>query len=147
MDMIVTIFGSLGVDKTVFIQFAILLLTFIACTTLFFSRLKEVLDLRETRTTKLEGNAHAIYKKAEELSEQFKAKVEKTHQEAHSAALTKKNEIVNQNKKLIEETEAKLNAEYEAKRAAMYADFNSKKEKSLLEVESLSNSLIEKLTK
>ena len=53
MDMILTIFKSLGVDQTVFIQFATLIIIFFLVSNLLFSKLQEVLALREEKTTKL----------------------------------------------------------------------------------------------
>ena len=147
MDMIVTIFKSLGVDQTVFLQFITLIIVFILVSNLLFSRLKEVLDLRETKTTKLEGDAHQIYKKADELKEQYKAKIEKTHQESNHHAQTKKNQFLKESRDLIKSAEEKLNAEYESKKATILANFKNKREKSLAEVDSLSKNLVDKLTK
>lgn len=147
MEMIITIFKSLGVDQTVFYQFVSLIIIFTLLSNILFTRLKAVLDLRESKTTKLEGSAHAVYKKAEELAEQYKAHIEKTHQDSHLASQKKKNEVLDKEAKKIKETEEQLAREYETKRLSMLADFNSKKQKALSEVESLSKSLVEKLTK
>jgi F-type H+-transporting ATPase subunit b len=147
MEMIVTIFKSLGVDQTVFVQFISLIIIFTLLSNLLFGRLKEVLELREKKTVKLEGSAHAVYKKADELAEQYKAHIEKTHQDSHLAAQKKKAEALDVENKLIKETEEQLAKEYEMKRLAMLAEYNSNREKTLKEVDSLSKSLVEKLTK
>ncbi len=146
MEMIITIFKSLGVDQTVFIQFVSLIIIFTLVSNLLFKKLKEVLELREKRTVKLEGNAHAVYKKADELAEQYRAHIEKTHQESHLHTQKKKAEALDKEAKIIKETEEKLQKDYEEKRAKLLADFNSHKAKSLEEVDSLSKKLVEKLT-
>ena len=147
MEMIVAIFRSLGVDESVKFQFVILMITFIGLSTILFSRVRAVLDLRESKTTKLEGTAHAVYKKAEELSEQYSAKIEKSHQESHINSQKKKQELLKTRNDFVKDAEAKLAAEYESKKTNMLSDYKNKREKSLAEVDGLSNSLIEKLTK
>jgi len=147
MEMIVTIFKSLGVDQTVFIQFITLIVVFIILSHMLFDRLQAVLELREGKTTKLEGSAHAIYKKAEELTEQYKAHVEKTHQESQIKANSKKNEIMTLERSKIKETEDKLAAEYEEKKKVILNDYKTTREKSLTEVEGLAKNLVDKLTK
>jgi len=145
--MLVEIFGSLGVDKTVFIQLAILLVTFAICTTFIFPRLQDVLELREKKTVKLEGSAHDLYKKVEELKEKLKVEIEQTHQKEHAASSAKKSELLASNANELKALEEKLSKEYDQKRQNVLAQFKTKKEKVLLEVESLSQNLVEKLTK
>lgn len=147
MEMIVTIFKSLGVDQTVFIQLVSLIIIFVILKTLLFGKLKEVLDLRDKKTIKLEGAAHAVYKKAEELQEQYKAHIEKTHQDSHLKTQKVKNDLREKESKKLKETEELLAREYETKRSAMVSDINAQRSKSLAEVETLSKNLVEKLTK
>jgi F-type H+-transporting ATPase subunit b len=147
MDMILTIFKSLGVDQTVFIQFFTLIVLFIILSNTFFSRLKEVLDLRESKTTKLESNAHAVYKQADELAEQYKANIEKKHQESHLNSQKKKSEILNTEKDLLKQAEEKLTAEYESKKASLLKEFADKKEVAMKSVDTLATNLVEKITK
>lgn len=147
MEMIVTIFKSLGVDQTVFIQLVSLVIIFVILKTLLFGKLKEVLELREKKTVKLEGAAHAVYKQAEELQDQYQAHIEKTHQDSHLKTQKIKNEVKEKENKRLKETEELLAREYEAKRAAMVNEINAQRTKSLAEVENLSKNLVEKLTK
>jgi F-type H+-transporting ATPase subunit b len=147
MDMILTIFKSLGVDQTVFIQFVILIAIFFLVSNLLFSKLQEVLALREEKTTKLEGNAHAIYKQADELAQQYKAKVEKTHQDSHHANQMKKSEISNLHKEKIKKAEDEFSKEYEEKRKVILAEVGAQKATLMSKVDELSGSLVSKLTK
>lgn len=147
MDMILTIFKSLGVDQTVFIQFVILIIIFTLVSNLLFSKLKEVLIMREMKTTKLESSAHAIYKKADELAEQYKAKVEKTHQESHQANQNKKNEINIVEKDKLKNAEQEFTKDYEAKKNKILEEISIQKTSLLSKVDELSGNLVEKLTK
>jgi F-type H+-transporting ATPase subunit b len=147
MDMILTIFKSLGVDQTVFVQAAILIVIFFLVSNLLFSKLQEILELREERTSKLENNAHAIYKQADELAEQYRANVEKTHQESHQLNQKQKAEISSAEKQKIKTTEDQFSLEYEEKRTKILEEVSQQKSYLLAKVEELSGNLVEKLTK
>ncbi len=147
MDMILTIFKSLGVDQTVFIQFIILIIVFFLVSTLLFAKLKEVLDLREVKTTKLEGDAHAIYKQADELAEQYKARVEKTHQDSQHSNQKKKADIALTEKEKIKSAEEQFSKEYDEKKSKIIQEISAQKASLMSKVDELSGNLVEKLTK
>lgn len=143
--VIINIFKQLGVNETFFIQFAIVIVIFNLLSLVLFKKLKEVLDNREAKTTKLEGEAHAVYKRADELAAQYKAKIDETHQQAHQHHTKNKEEIAKKNKEGFKSAEAQINAEYEGKRKVMIAEVEQVKNKSLAEVDSLSKNLVQKL--
>ena len=115
MDAILSIFQSLGVDQTVFVQFILVIVVFTILSAFLFPKVQEVLELRESKTTKLEGHAHALYKKAEELAEQYKNNIEKTHQEAQAATSKKKSELINSEKELLKKKEEEIQKNYDQK--------------------------------
>ena len=147
MDMVLTIFKSLGVDQTVFIQFAILIVMFFLISALLFTKLQEVLELRETKTSKLEGNAHAIYKQADELAEQYRAKVEKTHQDSHHFNQKKKADLNIIEKEKLKTAEDKFSNEYEEKKLIIKKEIEAQRASLLSRVDELSGDLVLKLTK
>lgn len=147
MDAILTIFQSLGVDQTVFVQFILVIVIFTILSVFLFPKVQEVLELRENKTTKLEGHAHALYKKAEELADQYKSQIEKTHQEAQSISSKKKSDLLSAEKELIKKKEEEIQKEYEEKKAEIVNEISSKKVNVLAEAEQLSKSLLDKLTK
>ena len=147
MGMILTIFKSLGVDQTVFIQASILIVVFFLVSTLLFKKLQEVLELREYKTTKLESSAHAIYKQAEELAEQYKARVEKTHLDSQSANHKKKAEINLNAKEKLKNAEEQFTKEYEAERLKILKEISDQKGILFSKVDELSGNLVDKLTK
>ncbi len=147
MDIILTIFKSLGVDQTVFIQAGLLIVIFSLVSTLLFKKLQEVLELRETKTVKLESTAHAVYKQAEELAEQFKARVEKTHQESHSQNQKKRSDLNNSEKDKLKKAEAEFTKEYEEQRSKNLRELAEQRSKLLSKIDELSGNLVDKLTK
>ena len=147
MNTIVVILNALKIDKTVFIQFALLVLFFNTIAVIFFNKIKTVLELRENKTINLENNAHAVYKQAEDLSEQYKAKIEKTHNDSQNFSQNKKSEVMNKERELLKTAEEKINNEYEERKAKILKEMAEKKATVMAEAEKLSANLIEKLTK
>lgn len=147
MDAILSIFQSLGVDQTVFVQFASVIVIFAILSGVLFPKVKEVLDLRESKTTKLDGNANNLYKKAEDLSVQYKSVIEKTHTESQATSAKKKAELSDSERAELKKTEEAIQKDYEAKKAVVMKEIESKKSSVLSEADQLSKSLLEKLTK
>lgn len=147
MDTIVVILTALKIDKTVLIQFGILIVFFNIIAPLFFKRLQDIIEYRESKTTKLESHAHAIYKQAEDLAEQYKAKVEKTHADSQVASSKKKADVLNKERDLIKSAEEQINSEYEARRSQIVKDVSEKRTSVMAEAEKLAGNLVEKLTK
>lgn len=147
MDTIVVILTALKIDKTVLIQFGILLVFFNIAAPLFFKRLQDIIEYRESKTTKLENHAHAVYKQAEDLAEQYKAKVEKTHADSQVATSKKKAEVMDKERELLKSAEEQINTEYETRRSQILKDVSEKRSAVMAEAEKLSGNLVEKLTK
>lgn len=147
MDTIVVILTALKIDQTVLIQFGILLVFFNIAAPLFFKRLQDIIEYRESKTTKLENHAHAVYKQAEDLAEQYKAKVEKTHADSQVATSKKKAEVLNKERDLLKNAESQINTEYETRRAQILKEISEKRTAVMAEAEKLSGNLVEKLTK
>ncbi|GEM_PF-678818 len=147
MDTIVVILTALKIDKTVLIQFGILIVFFNIIAPLFFKRLQDIIEYRESKTTKLESHAHAIYKQAEDLAEQYKAKVEKTHADSQVHTSKKKNEVLNKERELLKSAEDQINSEYETRRAQILKEVSEKKSVVMAEADKLAGNLVEKLTK
>jgi len=147
MDMIKPIIEALLIDKTVLIQFALLLIFFNLLAPLFFKRIQDVLEIRESKTTKLESNAHAVYKQAEDLAEQYKAKIEKTHQDSQSENHKRKSEIADKEKEMIKAEEEKISSEYDERKSKVLKDIANKRITVMAQADNLASDLVDKLTK
>lgn len=146
MDAIIGIFTKLGVDSTIFPLFIVFLIFFFVLKAVFFNKLQEILELRETKTTKLEGNANEMLTEADELEKKYKTKIELAYQEAQTDLGEKKNEILTKEKGVIQEAQAEVNAEYQEKRKAFQVEFTAKREDVMKSADSLAKNLVEKLT-
>ncbi len=147
MDTIVIILKALKIDQTAIIQFGLLFVFFNIIASLLFKKVQAVLDLRENKTTKLESHAHNIYKKAEDLGTQYKAKVEKTHQDSQGLAQKKKAEAVANDHDLLKSVEGKLASEYDERKSKIINEMAEKRTVVLAEADKLAGNLVEKLTK
>lgn len=147
MGTIVIILTALKIDQTALIQFGILLVLFNTIAPLLFKKIQTVLELRESKTTKLESHAHNVYKKAEDLAEQYKAKVEKTHQDSQDVSQKKKSDVLTKERDLLKSEEEKLSSEYEQRKAKIQKEMSEKRMAVMAEADKLTSSLVEKLTK
>lgn len=147
MNTIVTILNSLKIDQTFLIQFVLFIVFFNIIAPVLFKRLQEVLDLRESKTTKLDSHANHVYKQADDLAIQYKASIEKTHSDSQSIATKKKSEILSKEKAVFHDAEEKMTNEYDGKRSSLLKDIAEQRLIVMAEAEKLSNTLVEKLTK
>jgi len=145
MDAILNIFKSLDIDQTFFIQLAIVTVFYFVMRTLLFGKLQEVLDLREEKTTKMEGGAAEKLSKAEKLAKEYKEKIDAARGEAFKIVTGHKDTVIAREATKIKEHESKLEAEAEAKRADFEKEIASKKEAIMKEAESLSQDLVTKI--
>ena len=146
MGTIYTILNSLKVDQSFYIQFILFIVFFNVLAPLLFKKLQEVLELREGKTTKLESHANHVYKQADELAEQYKVSIEKTHTDSQVIATKKKSEIMAKEREVLLANEEKMNGEYEGKKSSLVKDFAQKRVTVMAEAEKLSSTLVEKLT-
>lgn len=147
MDTILVILKSLKIDQTFLVQFGLFLVFFNIIAPLLFKKLQEILDLRENKTTKLESHAHHLYKQADDLAVQYKAKIEKTHQDSQAIATKKKSDILSAERNVLKEADQKMTAEYDSKRATLLKELSEKRAVVMAEADKLSSNLVEKLTK
>lgn len=142
-----TIIKSLKIDQTVIVQFIIFIIFFNIIAPVLFNKLREILDLREAKTTKLDSSANHIFKQADDLNEQYNGRIEKTHQDAQIASTKKKNEVLAAEKTILTTAEEKISAEYEDKKSKLVKEISEKRNTVMAEAEKLSASLLDKLTK
>ena len=147
MGTIYTILNSLKVDQSFYIQFILFVVFFNVLAPLLFKKLQEVLELRESKTVKLDSHANHVYKQAEDLAEQYKGSIEKTHTDSQAIATKKKSEVMNKEREVLVRNEEKMTSEYEGKKSILLKEFTDKRTSVMAEAEKLSTTLVEKLTK
>lgn len=146
MDMIINIFKSLGVDESILPQFITVIVLFFLLKTILFSRLQEILELRESKTTKLDGGADGKFLEAENLSKQYSEAIQKAQEEAHQELANTKKVIDTRESEIKATSDAQVEKEVELKRGEFTVELQAKKEEILKEASDLSKEFVTKLT-
>jgi len=144
MDLVLSVFKKLNVDQTVFIQFAILVVLFFLLKVIFFNKLQFVLELRESKTTKLEDNANKTFSEAESLSQKYKDEIDKAYVEAQEKYNKRKLEILDREKQNIKTAENQISQEVDQERTKFVAELDSKRKEVLDNADSLAKNLVDK---
>lgn len=145
MDAILNIFKSLDINQSFFYQFALVVVLYAVLRNLIFSKLQDVLELREAKTTKMEDGANEKFKKAEELAKLYKSKIDEARSQAFDIVTKKKNEIIARESKIVKDHEKTLEAKVASQRNEFENELNSKKVAILQQADSLSQDLVNKL--
>ena len=146
IESVVNIFVQLGVDVTIWYQFAIFTILYPLLTYLFFNRLQFVIEHREGRTTKLESGANKKFENAERLSKEFDEKVKVATNEAQSFLKAEKSKAASSAEADYRSKEKEILSVVDAEVASYRKEIESKKEAIIGQAVSLSDNLVEKLT-
>ncbi|MFZ8999880.1 MAG: hypothetical protein ACO20H_01150 [Bacteriovoracaceae bacterium] len=145
MDLILSIFKRLELDITIVYQFVITILLFVILNQVFFKKLLEVLKLRESKTEGLENEANSKIKKADEMAQQYKEKVDEAFSVAQEGLKNKKKVIKDKLQKEVAVFTLQKNNEAEEQMVSFKQGFESKKDSIVLKADELSNDLVNKL--
>lgn len=145
MDKFLDIFVKLGVDQSIFYQFAIFTVIFFLLKTVFFSKLLFVLQTRENKTTKLEDQASSKFKEAEKLSQKFDEQIQVTNEEAHQKLSQKKNQTLKEIMEKQKSEEKEVLTAFEEEKGRVIKDIENQRDAVLAKADDLSKTLIEKL--
>lgn len=145
MDQIVVIFNQLGVDATILYQFIIFVVLFILLKTLFFDKLQFVLELREAKTTKLDGAADKKFGDADKLALEYEQKMKAVNAQAMSHVSEVKNKAISEQKTEIKKIESELDVQVEDQRKKFTQEIEAKRVEILKNADSLSDGLVQKL--
>ena len=126
MDKVIQIFTQLGVDSTIFAQFAIFTVLFFVLKYVWFNKLLSVIELRENSTTKRDSNANEKFNEAGKLAQKYDDEIQDTYAETFKNVNSKKEALLKEEGIRIREVEGKLATEFEAKRAELEEDYKAK---------------------
>lgn len=145
MDQVVAIFNQLGVDVTIAYQFVIFVVLFVLLKTLFFDKLQFVLELREAKTTKLDGAADKKFGEADRMAQQYEEKIKQINGQAqHHLSEVKASALVRQ-RDAIKKLEEQLEVQVETERKEFMQEIEIKRQEVLKNADQLSEGLVQKL--
>ncbi|MCR9203429.1 MAG: hypothetical protein NXH75_02555 [Halobacteriovoraceae bacterium] len=134
-----------GTSGSILYQFFIFVILFTLLKHLFFNKLLFVIQTRESKTTKLDEEAGAKFKEAENLSKKFDDEIQKTNEEIHLKTSEKKNSALKTILASQKEKEQEVLTQYEGRKKEVLAEVEAKKSEVLGQAGQLSENLINKL--
>lgn len=147
MDMVLGILKQLGANETIWQQFVIVTAMYFLAKFTFLDHLQNVIETREEKTVKLEGNAEKQFEEINKLSNEYKEKITSANKEAKAKLDAQKKEISKEFEAKYRAEEKSINNYIDSTRKDIEADLAQKKDQVLSEAETLSNSLVEKIAK
>ena len=145
MDLILSVFEKLHINQTAYTQFGVLVVFYFLLKTILFNKLQFVLELRESKTTKMEENANKKFDQADKLSEKYREELDRAYSEAQEVYHEKKGQIVEREKKKVKEVENELNKEFEKDKQEFEKELEDKRTKVLSSADDLAGELVNKI--
>ncbi len=145
MDTIKAIFTQLGVDASLVPQFILVFVLFIVAKFLFLNHLQFVLENREDKTVKLENSADDTFQKVNQMSSDYKAKVDSANKEAMKVLNTGKTAIQTKLGEELKKTEKEINSFVEDSRMNFEKELKANSAKFHSEVDGMARDLVTKI--
>jgi len=134
-----------GTSSSILYQFVIFVVLFAVLKHLIFNKLLFVLQIRESKTVKLDEQAGHKFKEAEDLSKKFDTEVKKTNEEVHKRMTERKNIETKKIVELQSEKEQEVLKNYEIQKSELVNELEAQRPKLLNKSDELSASLLEKI--
>ena len=147
MDMVLGIFAQLGADKTLWYQFAIIIVMYLLSKALFFGHLQNIIESREEKTVGLEGSAEKQFEEVNKLAANYKEKIGTATKSAKAKLDSDRSEISKSLEKNYKSEEKKINDYIDESRKQSEANLKVQKDKILSDAEDLASSLVQKITR
>lgn len=147
MDMVLGIFAQLGADKTLWYQFAIIIVMYLLSKALFFGHLQNIIESREEKTVGLEGSAEKQFEEVNKLAANYKEKIGTATKSAKAKLDSDRSEISKSLEKNYKSEEKKINDYIDESRKESEENLKVQKDKILSDAEDLASSLVQKITR
>ncbi|MCE3013853.1 MAG: hypothetical protein LW878_12375 [Proteobacteria bacterium] len=145
MDTIKAIFTQLGVDSSLLPQFILVFVIFILAKFLFLNHLQFVLENREEKTVKLENSADDTFEKVNQMSKEYKAKIDSANKEAMKVLNQGKTAIQTKLGDELKKTEKEINSFVEDSRMNFEKELKANSAKFHSEVDGMAQELVTKI--
>jgi F-type H+-transporting ATPase subunit b len=146
METVLNIFLQLGVDSSVFYQFAVVAVIFVLAKVLFLDKLQNVIETREEKTTGLEAEANSNFEKIEKMGEEYKSAITDAQMKLKNEMMSEKSTFTKENEKAYKAKEAEMETYTENMKKEILAEVGATEEKISSEVDGLSDMLISRFS-
>ena len=146
MDIIIGIFTSLGVDETIFTQFAIVIVIYFILKYTFFTKLQFVIEMRIAKTTGLETDANKKFAEADEIADKYRNEIEITQAEGQKVFSERKSQIISKERDRYKKHESEVLAEAEKTRSENLKFIDQHRELVFSKKKNLGDELVSKIS-
>jgi len=147
MDLLLKVFMDLGANQSLFIQFAIIIIMFVISKFVFINHLQNILDTREAKTLKLDGDAEKQFAEVEKTQNEYKEKMSIANRSIKAKIDAGKTEITKKYETQYRTKEKEINLYIDSSKKEVQESIQEKKEKVLSDADQLAASLVQKITK
>lgn len=147
MDLLLKVFMDLGANHTLFVQFVIVIIMFVVSKFVFINHLQNILDTREAKTSKLDGDAERQFAEIEKAQADYKEKISVANKSMKNKIDSGKTEVSRKYETVYREQEKEINKYIESSKKEVQESIQEKKSKILSDADKLSSSLVQKITK
>ena len=137
---------SLNIDKSFFVQFAIVLILFFSLKSFLFEKLLEVIQNRESKTTGLLHESKEKETEANKLSERIEEEILTTKSQLTAEIKTVKNKLMSEKEVEYSQLEEKLDSDYSGKLTNFNTELNENFEVMKSQTNDLARDLVNKIT-
>lgn len=146
MEILDGVFERLDiVGEVLAAQFIIIVVLYFILDFLLFKKLLFVLQHRENKTTKLEGEAQKKLDEANVLAKEYREKIEQVSADTYKEIQSKRQRIEENEKENLKKTEIQINQDVEKRRKQIEQEILEKRNDIFQNQEKLSATFVEKL--
>ena len=146
MDQVLDIFSQLGIDGTVFYQFALFIVLFVVLKKAFFNRLLCVIEEREAKTKGLLETAELNLQKADALAGEYNQKIGVFRREAQEVLDKNKQKIDQEREVLVKKEQGIALEAFALEKKKYFQEMKAQKKEIVKKAEGLSEKLVQRLT-
>ena len=136
---------SLNIDKSFFVQFAIVIVLFLSLKHFLFEKLLEVIQNRENSTTGLLQKSKEKEEESLKISSEIETQIIDIKNELSHELKSVKNQLLTQKEKEYKELELRLDSEYSNKRDSFEKELDENFNVIKAKTKSLATDLVEKI--
>jgi len=141
------IFTQLGTDQSIIYQFVIVIVLFVVSKFLFLGHLQNIIETREDRTSKLEGNTEKQFEEIEKIKQGYKSKIQTANKDMKQKLDDGKTEISKKYETKYRSEEVEVNTFIEKSKKEIEAEISEKKNAVMSEAQELAKNLVSKIAK
>ena len=141
------IFVQLGTDQSILYQLVIIIVMFAISKFIFIKHMQAVIETREERTSKLEGNTEKQFEEIEKIQKAYKEKIQLANKEVKRQLDAGKDELSRKYEGEYRAEESVVNEFIKKSKKEIEAEISEKRTVVLSDAEELAKSLVNKIAK